>query len=436
MVSVILGTSVGMAVGVTSAYIGGKFDLLVQRVVDTMMGFPGLVLVLIMVVALGPSLNNVTLAIAVNFVDKVVRLSRASALSVKEEGYVMSARAFGASALRIIGRHITPNSLAPIFVLATGQLGSAIVTEAGLSFLGLGVPPPHPSWGNMLQGAAKEQPGRRVVAGRVPGCGARLSDLRLRRLRGRPPRRPGPPAPGLLSPAIDVETLVGTGTCPSYTTSRSGLPTSTPAPSRRLPAVRPSCTSSTPSAAPLPRCPSPPYAAPWQPCAAIGGAPDCTIIGVSRRTSAANAVLANGALIRTLDLNDMPHCSDHIPVALAVGEQLRSSGRDLLAAIVLGYEVQCRTPSAQRAGSWDSTSQSGIIAAAMAGWLRRLPVDTLADAIALSASHTGTLHIVRRGQLSSAKSIASSMGAHTGMVATAMAAEGVTGPPTALGGVG
>ena len=165
---------------------------------------------------------------------------------------------------------------------------------------------------------------------------------------------------------------------------------------------------------------------------AMGGAPDCTIIGVSRRTSAANAVLANGALIRTLDLNDMPHCSDHIPVALAVSEQLHSSGRDLLAAIVLGYEVQCRTPSAQRAGSWDSTSQSGIIAAAMAGWLRRLPVDTLADAIALSASHTGTLRIVRRGQLSSAKSIASSMGAHTGMVATAMAAEGVTGPPTAL----
>jgi peptide/nickel transport system permease protein len=156
LVSVILGTSLGMAVGVTSAYVGGKFDLLVQRVVDTMMGFPGLVLVLIMVVALGPSLNNVTLAIAVNFVDKVVRLSRASALSVKEEGYVMSARAFGASALRIIGKHITPNSLAPIFVLATGQLGSAIVTEAGLSFLGLGVPPPHPSWGNMLQGAAKE----------------------------------------------------------------------------------------------------------------------------------------------------------------------------------------------------------------------------------------------------------------------------------------
>jgi peptide/nickel transport system permease protein len=156
LMSVILGTSIGLLVGVTSAYLGGKFDLLVQRVVDTMMGFPGLVLVLIMVVALGPSLNNVTLAIAVNYVDKVVRLSRSSALAVKEEGYVLAARAFGASTMRIIARHITPNSLAPIFVLATGQLGSAIVTEAGLSFLGLGVPPPHPSWGNMLQGAAKE----------------------------------------------------------------------------------------------------------------------------------------------------------------------------------------------------------------------------------------------------------------------------------------
>ena len=157
LVSVILGTSLGLSLGVTSAYWGGKFDLLVQRLVDTMMGFPGLVFVLVMVVALGPSLNNVTLAIAANYVDKVIRLSRSSALSVKEEAYVLAARAYGASPLRIIGRHILINSLAPMFVLATGQLGSAIVTEASLSFLGLGVPPPDPSWGNMLQGAAKEQ---------------------------------------------------------------------------------------------------------------------------------------------------------------------------------------------------------------------------------------------------------------------------------------
>ena len=154
--SVLIGTSVGMMIGITSAYLGGKFDLVVQRFVDTMMGFPGLVLVLIMVVALGPSLFNVTLAIAVNYFDKVIRLARSSALSVKEEQYVLAATAVGARTWRIIYRYITPNSLAPVFVLATQQLGTAIVIEASLSFLGLGVQPPNPSWGNMLQSAAKE----------------------------------------------------------------------------------------------------------------------------------------------------------------------------------------------------------------------------------------------------------------------------------------
>jgi peptide/nickel transport system permease protein len=155
-VSVVIAASVGLILGVTSAYAGGKFDLIVQRIVDTFMGFPGIVLVLVMVVALQSSLNTVTFAIAVNATPRFIRLARSSAITVKEEVYVLSARALGASAVRIMKNHIIPNSLAPIFVLATGQLGSAIVTEAGLSFLGLGVPPPNPSWGNMLQSAAKE----------------------------------------------------------------------------------------------------------------------------------------------------------------------------------------------------------------------------------------------------------------------------------------
>ncbi len=154
-VSVIIGTSVGMLIGIASAFLGGKFDLVVQRFVDTMMGFPGLVLVLVMVVALGPSLLNVTLAIAFNYFDKVIRLARSSALSVKEEPYILAATAVGVSTWRIIWRHVTPNSLAPVFVLATQQLGTAIVIEASLSFLGLGVQPPNPSWGNMLQSAAR-----------------------------------------------------------------------------------------------------------------------------------------------------------------------------------------------------------------------------------------------------------------------------------------
>ena len=153
--SVIIGTSIGMLIGIASAFLGGKFDLVVQRFVDTMMGFPGLVLVLVMVVALGPSLLNVTLAIAFNYFDKVIRLARSSALSVKEEPYILAATAVGVSTWRIIWRHVTPNSLAPVFVLVTQQLGTAIVIEAGLSFLGLGVQPPNPSWGNMLQSAAR-----------------------------------------------------------------------------------------------------------------------------------------------------------------------------------------------------------------------------------------------------------------------------------------
>ena len=153
--SVIIGTTVGVVIGVASAYIGGKFDLVVQRFIDTMMGFPGLVVVLVMVVALGPSLLNVTLAIAFNYFDKVIRLSRSSALSVKEEPYVLAAVAIGARNWRILTRYLIPNCLAPVFVLATQQLGAAIVIEASLSFLGLGVQPPTPSWGNMLQAAAK-----------------------------------------------------------------------------------------------------------------------------------------------------------------------------------------------------------------------------------------------------------------------------------------
>ena len=154
LLSVIMGTIFGMVIGIASAYFGGKFDLLVQRFVDTMMGFPGLVLVLIMVVALGPSLFNVTLAIAINYSDKVIRLSRSAALSIKEEDYILAARAVGVGTWRILYRHVAPNSLAPIFVLASAQLGNSIVTEAGLSFLGLGVQPPTPSWGNMLQAAS------------------------------------------------------------------------------------------------------------------------------------------------------------------------------------------------------------------------------------------------------------------------------------------
>ena len=121
-----------------------------QRLVDSLMGFPPIVLAMIMVVGLGPSLNNVTVALAIIFTPSMIRMSRSSALSVREELYVTAAKTTGGSTLRIVLRHVLPNSLAPVFILATGFLGRAIVIEAALSFLGLGVPPPNPSWGSML----------------------------------------------------------------------------------------------------------------------------------------------------------------------------------------------------------------------------------------------------------------------------------------------
>jgi ABC-type dipeptide/oligopeptide/nickel transport system permease subunit len=155
MVSVVIGTVVGLIFGIASGYLGGSFDLWAQRIMDALMGFPPIVLALILVVALGPSLNSVTAAIAVTYIPRVARLARSSALGIKQEMYVDAARTIGCSTWRIMLRYVTPNSLAPVFVLATGQLGNAIVAEATLSFLGLGVPPPQPSWGGMLQFGAR-----------------------------------------------------------------------------------------------------------------------------------------------------------------------------------------------------------------------------------------------------------------------------------------
>ena len=155
LVAVTIGTTVGVVVGIASPYFGGWVDLVVQRVIDAMEGFPGLVLALALVTALGASLNNVVLAIAIAFTPRMTRLTRSMALSVKEEDYILASRAVGSTNLRIMVRHVLPNSLAPVIVLATGYLGTAIIVEAGLSFLGLGVPPPHSSWGRMLQGHAR-----------------------------------------------------------------------------------------------------------------------------------------------------------------------------------------------------------------------------------------------------------------------------------------
>jgi peptide/nickel transport system permease protein len=151
-----LGALIGISVGLASGYLGGWFDLLVQRLLDIMQSLPLLVMAIVMAASLGPSLRNTIIAIAIPLVPTVARVVRSSTLSLREQPFVEAARAVGMGELRIAVRHVLPNTLAPLIVLATAQLGSAILVEASLSFLGLGIPEPHPSWGRMLSESAAE----------------------------------------------------------------------------------------------------------------------------------------------------------------------------------------------------------------------------------------------------------------------------------------
>ena len=151
-----LGALIGISVGLASGYLGGWFDLIVQRLLDIMQSLPLLVMAIVMAASLGPSLRNTIIAIAIPLVPSVARVVRSSTLSLREQPFVEAARAVGMGELRIAVRHVLPNTLAPLIVLATAQLGSAILTEASLSFLGLGIPEPHPSWGRMLSESAAE----------------------------------------------------------------------------------------------------------------------------------------------------------------------------------------------------------------------------------------------------------------------------------------
>ena len=151
-VSIVLAT----AIGVVSGYFGGIVDTVTQRLVDAMIAFPGLVLILLIVAIWGNTLNNVIVALAFFGIAGNSRIMRGAALTVRGQTYIESARAVGASHTRIIVLHIVPNVAATAITLATLGLGSVILAEASLGFLGLGVPPPNPTWGNMLSGQARQ----------------------------------------------------------------------------------------------------------------------------------------------------------------------------------------------------------------------------------------------------------------------------------------
>ena len=154
ILSAFIGCTVGMMVGVASVHFGGVTDLIIQRIIDTMMAFPTLILAIAIMAALGASLNNVVIALSIAFIPSPTRVIRSQALAIKEMDYVLSATAVGAGAMRIMVRHMIPNLLPLYLVMVTYYLGTAIIAEAGLSFLGVGTPPDVPSWGGILNKAA------------------------------------------------------------------------------------------------------------------------------------------------------------------------------------------------------------------------------------------------------------------------------------------
>jgi len=152
----ILGSTLGLVLGVASAYIGGWFDLVIQRMIDVFLAFPLIILALVAVAVFGTGTDKVIIAIALPFVPECARVVRSGALALRELPYVDAARALGFSNLRIILRHMVPNCMATYLIMLTSFLGQAILTEAALSYLGLGVQEPDAAWGLMLQGGAEE----------------------------------------------------------------------------------------------------------------------------------------------------------------------------------------------------------------------------------------------------------------------------------------
>jgi len=154
--SVALGSGTGGVLGLVSAYYGGKVDITIQRIMDSLMSIPTLILALAIMAALGGSVNNVVLAIGVVQIPRANRIVRSQAMAVKESEFALAARSIGANDVRIMAQHIMPQCIAPWLIIASAGLGTAIISEASLSFLGMGVPPTTPTWGGMLSQRGRE----------------------------------------------------------------------------------------------------------------------------------------------------------------------------------------------------------------------------------------------------------------------------------------
>ena len=157
LVSTFLSKLIGVAWGISTGYLGRSFDLVSQRIVEVLLAFPGIILSMLLLSTLGGGFGTVVLAITLLGIAGTVRVIRSVVLSVKEMAYVESAHAIGVSDLRIMANHVAPQCIAPTLVLFSASLGGAIFAEAALSFLGLGIPQPNPSWGNMLGGILANQ---------------------------------------------------------------------------------------------------------------------------------------------------------------------------------------------------------------------------------------------------------------------------------------
>ena len=156
LTSAFVGGFAGLVLGVASAYFGGRIDLIFQRVFDIVMAFPLIIMALAVVAIFGTGVHNVIVAITIPLIPRCARVVRSSALAIREIPYVDAARACGYSHARIILRHMVPNVMAPFLIMLTAFVGQAILAEASLSYLGLGVQEPTPAWGLMLQGGAEE----------------------------------------------------------------------------------------------------------------------------------------------------------------------------------------------------------------------------------------------------------------------------------------